>query len=58
MEKSKILQLVYLLEQNNLSDFSTVSEKLNNKANMMGCRYKSIYHKYVYNKLNDFLLIL
>ena len=58
------MQLVYIYEQNKLSDFSTVSvffsknQKLNDKATMMGYRHKTLNHKYVYNKIKEFLLMI
>ena len=32
--------------------------KLNDKATMMGYRNKSLHHKYVYNKIKYFLLMI
>ena len=29
--------------------------KLNDKVTIMGYRHKSLYHKYVYNKINIFV---
>ena len=50
------MHVVFIFEQNILSDFSTVSffskiPKFNDKATIMGYIYKNLYQKYVYNKI-------